>query len=84
MVKYDEGFKQQVVDAYLAGEGGYLAKIYEENNGNYGYRKIDLELRKRGYIVNHKKILRITNKLGITCTKFTRKSRKFSMYKGTV
>jgi transposase len=23
MVKYDEGFKQQVVDAYLAGEGGY-------------------------------------------------------------
>ncbi len=25
MVKYDEGFKQRVVDTYLAGEGGYLA-----------------------------------------------------------
>ncbi len=25
MVKYDERFKQKVVDAYLAGEGGYLA-----------------------------------------------------------
>jgi transposase len=25
MVKYDEGFKQQVVDAYLAGEGGYAS-----------------------------------------------------------
>ncbi|MGG4040099.1 IS3 family transposase, partial [Heyndrickxia ginsengihumi] len=34
--------------------------------------------------VNHKKILRITNKLGITCTSFTRKSRKYSTYKGTV
>jgi hypothetical protein len=22
MVKYDEGFKQQIVDAYLSGEGG--------------------------------------------------------------
>jgi|SRR5690625_3437435 len=25
MVKYDEAFNQRVVDAYLAGEGGYLA-----------------------------------------------------------
>ncbi|MCM3024058.1 transposase [Heyndrickxia ginsengihumi] len=25
MVKYDEGFKQQVVDAYLSGEGGYVS-----------------------------------------------------------
>lgn len=25
MVKYDEGFKQRVVEAYLAGEGGYLS-----------------------------------------------------------
>lgn len=64
--------------------GKVIKEIHKENNGNYGYRRIDLELRKRGYMVNHKKILRITNKLGITCTKFTRKSRKFSTYKGTV
>ena len=25
VVKYDEGFKQKVVDAYLAGEGGYAS-----------------------------------------------------------
>lgn len=61
-----------------------IKEITERHNGNYGYRRIDLELRKYGYIVNHKKVLRITNKLGITCTKFTRKSRKFSTYKGTV
>ena len=31
MVKYDESFKQKVVDAYLAGEGGYpsLANRFE-------------------------------------------------------
>lgn len=61
-----------------------IKEITEKNSGNYGYRRIDLELRKRGYIVNHKKILRITNKLSITCTKFTHKSRKFSTYKGTI
>jgi len=61
-----------------------IKKITEKNNGNYGYRRIYLELNKCGYIVNHKKILRITNKLGITCTKFMRKSRKFSTYKGTI
>jgi len=61
-----------------------IKEITEKNNGNYGYRRIDLELRKNGHVVNHKKILRITNKLSITCTKFTRKSRKFSTYKGTI
>lgn len=61
-----------------------IKEITERHNGNYVYRRIDLELRKCGYIVNHKKILRVTNKLGITCTKFTRKSRKFSTYKGTI
>src|SRR5699024_4642753 len=44
----------------------------------------DMVLRMRGYIVNHKKILRIMNKLNITCKKFTRKSRKYSSYKGKI
>jgi len=61
-----------------------IKEISEKHNGNYGYRRIDLELRKRGHIVNHKKILRIMNKLNIKCTKFTRKSRKYSSYKGTI
>ena len=61
-----------------------IKKIFDENDGNYGYRRIDMVLRKRGYIVNHKKILRIMNKLNITCKKFTRKSRKYSSYKGKV
>jgi len=32
-----------------------IKEIFKENNGNYGYRRIGIELRKRGYIVNHKK-----------------------------
>ncbi|MDX8044764.1 IS3 family transposase [Gracilibacillus sp. S3-1-1] len=61
-----------------------IQDIIAKHNGNYGYRRIDMELRKRGSIVNHKKILRITNKLGITCSSYTRKSRKYSTYKGTI
>ena len=34
-----------------------IKEIFEENNGNYGCRRIDMELRKRGYVVNHKKNL---------------------------
>src|SRR5699024_10532916 len=43
-----------------------------------------MELRKRGYNINDKKILQIINKLILKCTKFTRKSRKYSSYKGKI
>lgn len=61
-----------------------IKDIFEENNENYGYRRIDMELRKRGHVVNHKKIQRIMRKLGIKCEKFRRKSRKYSTYRGKV
>ena len=61
-----------------------IKKIFEVHDGNYGYRRMASELRNQGHIVNHKKVLRTMKKLNITCTKFTRKSRKFSTYKGTV
>src|SRR5699024_11008124 len=57
---------------------------FEEHKGSYGYRRIDTELRNRGHIVNPKKILRLMRKLNIKCIKFTRKSRKFSTYKGKI
>src|SRR5699024_12698502 len=59
-------------------------EIFEEHKGSYGYRRIDTELRNRGHIVNPKKILRLMRKLNIKCIKFTRKSRKFSTYKGKI
>jgi transposase InsO family protein len=61
-----------------------IQSIFEENNGNYGYRRIKLELKNRGFKVNHKKVQRIMNKLGLKGDKFKRKSRKYSSYKGTI
>jgi putative transposase len=61
-----------------------IQTIFEDNKGNYGYRRIDLDLRKRGYKINHKKIQRIMKKLGLKAEKFGRKTRKYSSYKGTV
>lgn len=60
-----------------------IQAIFDENNGNYGYRRIKLELKNRGTEVNHKKVQRIMNKLGLKGEKFSRKSRKYSSYKGT-
>jgi putative transposase len=61
-----------------------ITSIFEENNGNYGYRRIKLELKNSGFKVNHKKVQRIMNKLGLKGEKFRRKSRKYSSYKGTI
>lgn len=61
-----------------------ITAIFEENNGNYGYRRITLELHNRGHKVNHKKVLRIMNKLSLSCEKYKHKNRKYRSYKGTV
>jgi transposase InsO family protein len=61
-------------------------KIFEirKNNKDYGYRRIYGELRKQGLVVNKKRVQRIMQKLGLQVTSFTRKSRKYSSYKGKV
>ena len=59
-----------------------IISIYYDNKGRYGYRRITLELKNRGIIVNHKKVLRLMNKLGLHS--IIRKKRKYSSYKGTV
>lgn len=61
-------------------------KILEirEQHKDYGYRRILAELRNQDYTVNKKKVQRIIQKLGLQVTSFTRKSRKYSSYKGKV
>jgi transposase InsO family protein len=61
-------------------------KILEirKNHKDYGYRRIFGELKNQGYTINKKKVQRIVQKLGLQVTSFTRKSRKYSSYKGTV
>lgn len=61
-------------------------KIMEihEANGDYGYRRVYGELRNQGIVVNKKKVQRIMQNRNLQVTSFTRKSRKYSSYKGRV
>ena len=40
-----------------------ITEIFNKNKGRYGYRRITLELRNQGFIVNHKKVNRLTKVL---------------------
>ena len=59
-----------------------IQAIYNEHKSNYGYRRIHLELRNRGYMVNHKKVQRLMKILGLTAR--IRRKRKYSSYHGEV
>lgn len=51
---------------------------------HYGYRRMTQELKRRGYQVNKKKVQRLIQKLQLQVKAFTKKSRKYNSYKGTV
>ena len=59
-----------------------IQSIYREHKGNYGYRRIHLELRNRGYSVNHKKVQRLMKVLGLVAR--IRRKRKYSSYRGEI
>ncbi|NQK95295.1 IS3 family transposase [Streptococcus suis] len=59
-----------------------IQAIYDENKGNYGYRRIHLELRNRGFSVNHKKVQRLMKELGLTAR--IRRRKRYKSYKGDV
>ena len=61
---------------------GEIQEIYYEHKGNYGYRRITLELRNRGFVVNHKKVQRLMKILGFSAQ--IRRKRKYSSYQGEV
>ena len=56
--------------------------IFIEHKGNYGYRRIHLELRNRGYLVNHKRVQRLMKVLNLQAK--IRQKRKYSSHKGDV
>ena len=59
-----------------------IQAIFTEHKGNYGYRRMTLELRNRGYMVNHKKVQRLMKILGLGAR--IRRKRKYSSYQGEV
>ena len=58
-----------------------ITAIYHENKGRYGYRRITLELKNRGIIINHKRVKRLMSKLGLYASIPT---AKYKSYKGEI
>jgi putative transposase len=50
-------------DKYIE-EKKIIAAIYRQNKGRYGHRRITTELRKRGFMRNHKTVQRLMKALG--------------------
>lgn len=44
-----------------------ITTICHENKGRYGYRRITMELRQRGFALNHKTVQRLMKELGLVC-----------------
>ena len=59
-----------------------MLDIYNQHKGRYGYRRILSILRDRGYVINHKTVLRLMNELNIKGKQ--RKNGKYHSYKGQV
>ncbi|MBZ2054870.1 IS3 family transposase, partial [Streptococcus sanguinis] len=59
-----------------------IQSIYSEHKGNYGYRRVTLELRNRSFVVNHKKVQRLMKVLGLADR--IRRKRKYSSYQGAI
>ena len=72
-------------DMDLKNEGiiNKIKEIFYENKRRYGYRRITLELRKQGFIVNHKKVLRLMRKLNLQSILYKR-NKKYSSYRGII
>ena len=56
-----------------------IVNIYITNKSRYGYRRITLELKNRGFVVNHKKVKRIMSSLNLFGIKA---KAKYKSYKG--
>ena len=59
-----------------------IQSIFIEHKGNYGYRRVHLELRNRGYLVNQKRVQRLMKVLNLQAK--IRQKRKYSSHKGDV
>lgn len=60
-----------------------IIRIRKENK-DFGYRRIHGALENKDIHVNRKKVQRIERELGLQVSSYTRKSRKYSSYRGTV
>ncbi|UPR58536.1 transposase [Vibrio sp. ED004] len=45
-----------------------IKSIYHEHKGRYGYRRIHLELKNQGFVLNHKTVQRLMAQLNLKST----------------
>ncbi|CAK1222151.1 Transposase InsO and inactivated derivatives (Tra5) [Fructobacillus cardui] len=60
-----------------------IRELFEEHHARYGYRRITLQLKREGMIVNHKKVQRLMTIMGLVAL-HNRKQAKYSSYQGTI
>ena len=70
--------RRQVPDKYSETKE-QITNIFHENHGRYGYRRITLEMKNRGYCINHKTVQRLMNNLKLECKV---RIKKYRSYKG--
>lgn len=56
-----------------------ITNIYHEHKGRYGYRRITAEMNNRGYVINHKTVLKLMTACGLKCQV---RLKKYRSYKG--
>mgnify|MGYP000595574565 CR=1 FL=1 len=75
---YYHAQSNNAAESYLD-EKHLIKKIYHEHKGRYGYRRIHLELKNQGVILNHKTVQRLMSQLGL---KSTVRPKKYRSYRG--
>ena len=73
--------KHQNTDKYEY-EKQVIQEIFNSNKGRYGYRRITMVMHNKGYVINHKTVLKLMNSLGLKGKQ--RKNDKYHSYKGQV
>ena len=73
--------KQKDKDKY-EDEKQDILEIYNANKGRYGYRRIYAVLRAKGYVINHKTVLKLMKLLNLRGKQS--KNGKYHSYKGTI
>ena len=58
-----------------------ISRIFHENKGRYGYRRITIELNKSGNNINHKTVSKLMKQLNIVCQV---RIKKYKSYKGNI
>ena len=73
--------KQLKVDKYAI-EKEEIIELFNYHQQRYGYRRITDEMKAKGYIINHKTLLKLMKSLNLKGKQ--RKNEKYHSYKGEV